>query len=240
MEAPGLLRREPEKSTEAAVHFASIKVVEAGNSQEALQGARSLLARLAPDLEETSSMYRAGMVILLSQVVGQGVHKLARVLGYPTEFVARCARRLVDNGVWPDDLACLEGEGEEAIESFWFDVGVAEGKLCRRRDETGKLQWAPAGHWWKDFDFTLGRTVTEGVVRYKPATVVPTTMLRDDMCDPSEIEDEEEEAPQIIAPVAVKPLPRPGTPTTVRAHNPVAIGEVVVLGAEVSSARWLS
>lgn len=220
------------------MHFSSL---EAASGQEGLQAVRALIARLAPDLNEDSATYRAAFVMVAGQVVGRAVHRLAVVTGYPSEFVARCARRLVDNGVWPDGLACFEDGSTEDVESFWLDVGVAEGKFCRRRDETGSLQWAPAGHWWKEFDFALGRTVTEGVVQYKPATVTPTTLLRDGMCEP---EDPEAEAtmPEPPALVASKPTPRSGATAARQPLTGVGLGvaNVVVLGGtELPSTRWL-
>lgn len=214
-------------------------ILEIGASHHDPRMADELIARHRPDLNESDATYRAAVVILVAQVIGRGVHKLAKVTGYPSEFVARCARRLVDNGVWPDGQPYLSTMTVTDWDAFWQDVGVAEGKLCRRRDEFGQLEWATPGQWWKEFDFSVGnRNVADGVVRYQPATLVPTTLLSEGMCDEDEVEDVEEKRVEAL-PAPRRPLPRAGTAPVSR---PLAgVGSVVVLGGgELSDSCWLS
>jgi hypothetical protein len=121
-------------------------------------------ARLCAPLDPDSSTYRTAILLLRACEVGQGVHKLARVTGYPREFVARCARRLVDNGVWRDGETVSPwtiSEVEDA--AFWADVGVAEGRLYRRTSPEGGLEWARPGEWWKEMQYTVS-------AGYAPAT----------------------------------------------------------------------
>lgn len=216
-------------------------ILEVGSRQDGLRAAAELISQNRPDLDPESMTYRAAVVLLIAPVIGCGVHKLAKVTGYPSEFVARCARRLVDNGVWPDGQPYCSGYTVYNWDDFWRDVGVAEGKLCRRCDETGELQWAAPGEWWKEYDFAVGtRNVSEGVIRYQPATIVPTSLLKDGMCDEDEVEEVEEERKVEFIPAPRRPLPRPGMASLARPKL-VGAGNVVVLGgADLTDACWLS
>lgn len=215
-------------------------MLEVKTQHHSLRSAEEMITGQRPDLNNQSPTYRAAIVLLVAQVVGRGVHKLAKVSGYPSEFVARCARRLVDNGVWPDGQPYMSGTTVHDWDAFWQDVGVAEGKLCRRCNEFGQLEWAPPGQWWKDFDFAVGnRTTTETVIRYQPATFVPTSLLRDGMDDEDEAV-EEEKAQRVEVVPASRKLPRPGQGAVTRPAY-VSTGNVVVLGGgELSDTRWLS
>jgi hypothetical protein len=54
-------------------------------------------------------------------------------------------------------------------ESFRNDVAVAEGKLCRRIDEEGEMEWAPQGYWRKHFEYVAPRDQVETQVTcYQP------------------------------------------------------------------------
>src|SRR5690606_19928997 len=70
------------------VVFSSI--LEVGTQHQGLRGAEEAITRSRPDLDESSATYCAAVVLLVAQVAGRGVHKLAKVTGYPSEFVARC------------------------------------------------------------------------------------------------------------------------------------------------------
>jgi hypothetical protein len=68
--------------------------------------------------------------------------------------VARVVRRLIDNGVWQSGGTFVDWSIEdEASGTFWNDVAVAEGKMCRRVGPGGQIEWAPAGFWNKSFQF---------------------------------------------------------------------------------------
>lgn len=130
---------------------------------------------LDPDLERGSEEFAAASVLVAGNELGHNIDRIARLTGVDREAVARMARRLVDNGVWssgntvshwcdnPDDLA-----------SFRRDVAVAEGRLCRRMDEFGQLEWAPQGYWRKDFEYSGPKADTSShAVRYHPHVEVP-------------------------------------------------------------------
>lgn len=121
------------------------------------EGFREKVSRMSPRLAPDSSEFRAAVLLLAGVEVGHNVDRLARLTGYPPDFVARCARRLYDNGVWRGGETCSpwhdQAGGDEA---FWADVRVAVGQMCRRVTETGHLEWAPAGYWRKAFEY-VGR-----------------------------------------------------------------------------------
>ena len=119
-----------------------------------LAGNTTRIARLRAELDPESASYRTALLLVTACEVGHAVHKLALVTGFPREFVARCARRLVDNGVWQDGVTVspwTTSDSEDA--AFWADVGVAEGKLYRRVTTEGHLEWAPPGQWWKEVHY---------------------------------------------------------------------------------------
>lgn len=139
---------------------------------------RSVIARLhervlqgSGELEPDAPTVRSATILLAAEVIGQNVDRLALLTGYPREFVARCARRLVDNGVWVNGRTASAWRGCEVDSlAFWADVGVAEGKLCRRVGPEGRLEWAPAGHWHKSYDY-LRRADSETCIRYHEPTI---------------------------------------------------------------------
>lgn len=134
---------------------------------------RQLIQGLDPHLDPESSTAKAATLLIAGLQMEHNVVKLAHVTGIQVEFVARCARRLVDNGVWREgETLCAWSAGEHAQPAFWSDVAVAEGKLCRRSDEEGRLEWAPQGHWWKSFDHVT-RAPEEGGTRYHTPSAEP-------------------------------------------------------------------
>lgn len=213
----------------------SFATAESMNSVSRVRSVLKRIEALRPDLDPETETFKAAVVLVTGGIVGQGIHKLAAATGYATEFVARCARRLVDNGVWPDGMAFTdlhEGVGSDA---FWADVAVAEGKLCRRRNEDGSIQWAPPGQWWKEFDF-VSKAVTGGPVRYQLATIAPSSALKDEL---TEVE-EEPELPRItrIRPMVTNRV-SPARPSSHHLVRPAA-GTVVILGStESSDTQWL-
>ena len=110
--------------------------------------------RYNSDIDPASDTFRAAVLLLASLEFGQNVEGLARRTGFPRSFVAKCARRLIDNGVWVGGETAAEWSADdEASGAFWNDVAVAEGKLCRRVGAAGEIEWAPAGYWKKNYEF---------------------------------------------------------------------------------------
>lgn len=118
---------------------------------------RALEARVRrynSDIRTDSPTFRAAVLLLAAVEYGQNIDLLARRTGYDRAFVAKCGRRLIDNGVWVGGSTVSEWSPEdEASGAFWNDVAVAEGKLCRRVGPDGHIEWAPAGYWNKSYDF---------------------------------------------------------------------------------------
>lgn len=112
------------------------------------------VARLDPRLAPDSTRFRSAVLLLAARELGQNVDRLARFTRYPREMVARCARRLVDNGVWKqgETVSRWAADPREDPEAFWGDVGVAEGKLYRRLGGGSTIEWVPVGEWWKSYE----------------------------------------------------------------------------------------
>ena len=124
-------------------------------------------AALAARLDPASPTFRTAVLLLTACEVGQSVHKLSLATGYPVEFVARCARRLVDNGVWRDGNTVSPWTGDDRQEgAFWADVSVAEGKLYRRVSAAGDFEWAAPGEWWKEFHYVVSAASYGTATRY--------------------------------------------------------------------------
>jgi hypothetical protein len=119
--------------------------------------AESLQARITamdPAVSVQSPGYEAALILLASVHVGQNVDRLARFTGLRRDVVARCARRLVDNGVWQDgNIVCRWLDTPEDTDSFWADAAVAEGRLCRRMGDDREMEWAPQGYWRKHYEY---------------------------------------------------------------------------------------
>lgn len=112
------------------------------------------MRRYNSDIDPQSDSFKAAVLLLAAVDYGQNIDILARRTGVERSFVAKCARRLIDNGVWVSGQMVTEWSPEdEASGSFWNDVAVAEGKLCRRTDPRGQIEWAPAGYWKKSYEF---------------------------------------------------------------------------------------
>lgn len=128
-------------------------------SQPAISKRRAVAAiadrirRYNSDIDPGSDTFRAAVVLLAASEFGQNIDVLARCTGFDRAFVARCARRLTDNGVWVAGNTVAEwSTADEASGTFWNDVAVAEGKMCRR-GAGSSVEWAPAGFWNKGFHF---------------------------------------------------------------------------------------
>jgi hypothetical protein len=105
-------------------------------------------------LDPDGETFGAALILVAGCEYGQNVDLLARRTGLSRAFVARCARRLIDNGVWVGGRTVSDWAPDDpASGTFWSDVAVAEGKMCRRTRPDGSFEWAPAGHWNKNFHF---------------------------------------------------------------------------------------
>ncbi|MGH7502017.1 MAG: hypothetical protein ACREL7_09690 [Longimicrobiales bacterium] len=135
------------------------------------------IRRYNSDISPSSDTFRAACLLLSALEFGQNIDVLSRRTGLDRGFVARCARRLIDNGVWKGGETAAEwSSADEASGTFWNDVAVAEGKMCRRVVAGGKVEWAPAGYWNKSFHFTDPEADTRLVNKYlDPDASVPET-----------------------------------------------------------------
>jgi hypothetical protein len=133
-----------------------------------LEGMRWSIRIARPELAEESPGFQTALLLLLGREMGHNVDRLARVSGFPRDFVAKCTRRLFDNGVWQDGRTVCDWSEDEA--SFWADVEVAEGKLYRRVAADGTHEWAPVGQWWKCYDFVSKVGDAGSTVSYHAAT----------------------------------------------------------------------
>jgi hypothetical protein len=119
-----------------------------------IDGPRLVKALGDPDRSPMALTFRASLLLLAAREVGQNVERLAARTGTSRSFVARCARRLLDHGVWVNgETVCEWGDEGPAHPSFWNDVAVAEGKMARRTDESGAFEWVPVGDWIKFYEY---------------------------------------------------------------------------------------
>jgi len=132
-------------------------VVEAPSSARPTLTIRDLEARLRrynSDLDPESETFKAACILMAGVAFGHNVDLLARRTGYARPLVSRVIRRLIDNGVWQGGRSEVDWSVEdEASGTFWNDVAVAEGKMCRRSGADGRTEWAPAGFWNKSFQY---------------------------------------------------------------------------------------
>jgi hypothetical protein len=121
-----------------------------------LESWQARVRRYNSDIDPTSDRFRTAVLLLAALDVGQNIDVLARKTSYSRAFVAKVARRLIDNGVWSGGKTISEwAPADEASGvAFWNDVAVAEGRLCRRTVENGAIEWAPPGYWNKSYDYT--------------------------------------------------------------------------------------
>ena len=160
---------------------------------------RARIRRYNEGLDPQGETFGAALILLAACEYGQNVELLARRTGLQRPFVARCARRLIDNGVWVGGKTVAEWAPEDAASgNFWNDAAVAEGKMCRRTRPDGSLEWAPAGYWNKNFHFLDPDAETRhGNLYFDSAPTVTTT--------PEATEDADETADDAMTP-AVQPV----------------------------------
>lgn len=110
---------------------------------------------LGIDAPPESETFRAALMLVAGLDVGPNPERISRRTGVPRPFASKCARRLIDNGVWSNGQTMGDWVASpEAVDAFARDVAVAEGRLLRRTDPAGRLEWAPPGRWTKSFDGT--------------------------------------------------------------------------------------
>ncbi len=166
-----------------------------------------------PELDQHSSAFMASVLLLAALEYGQNVDILARRTGYDRGFVARCARRLIDNGVWAGGRTISEWSPHDVASSaFWNDVAVAEGKLCRRINGGGQIEWAAPGHWQKSYDFVDASTDLPVTTVYRdPMAVAPPAQVSE-LTPSSDLQadspSEPTPTPEVVAPTPA-PLPTP-------------------------------
>lgn len=169
----------------------------------------------ATETEASSrSTYDAALVLLASVETPHNVDRISRLLGLSREFVARCGRRLCDNGVWAAGrVICSWTDPAPGERAFWADVAVAEGRLCRRIEESGSLQWAAPGVWHKNYSLVDQRPNLDTSVSYEVPSL-PANVQGDEVGSPAPVSEErdadslilEDEAGGSAMPVAAAPF----------------------------------
>lgn len=211
---------------------------------------RAALAELDPSFHPESPGYPAALVLIAGREVGHNIDRIARLTGVAREEVARMARRLFDNEVWvAGNTVSRWCHNPADLASFRNDVGVAEGRLCRKVDELGRVEWAPAGHWRKDFTYVVPRNEDQPrVVVYHPHVPIPEPeplYYPDAEEDPDLCEELVQAPEQRAVPVTDDPGPRsaqwlgnaPGT--TVDHGEPWNSGPNLTFGESCSNTVWL-
>lgn len=101
----------------------------------------------------SSDDWYVALILLAASDIGQNIDRVARRTGAPRPLVSKVARRLVENGVWADGETVARWTGDPtARNAFANDVAVGAGRLLRRIGETGRMEWAAAGQWHKNFE----------------------------------------------------------------------------------------
>jgi len=124
-----------------------------------VQAIRRTVAQIRPELNRESLRFRSAVLLLAGPGLRFNIDRMAGRTQTPRAVVAACTRRLFDNGVWHPDGALYSWVSPDDPQ-FWNDVGVAEGRLCRRLDTLGRIEWAPAGVWRKAYAFVAERSST--------------------------------------------------------------------------------
>lgn len=128
------------------------------------------LREMEPSISRETPRYRAALLLLSLTSLPAQIDHLSHWLSIPREFVARCLRRLVDNGVLAQEGLVGGWTGDVMVEeAFWADVNVANGTWLRRHDSRGSLEWIEAGGGWqKPYDYVMNEAA-ESPTKYIPA-----------------------------------------------------------------------
>ena len=190
---------------------------------------RARIRRYNADVDPSGSTFKAGVLLLAGLEYGHNIDMLANRTGYDRCFVARCARRLIDNGVWKQGRTIADwSQADEASGTFWNDVAVAEGRMCRRLDEGGRFEWAPAGYWNKSFLFVDPAAKDRVAATYLDATQ-PTAQPASPIAAPAS-------APAVPEPGRMIGGLEPGSPTSSDAHTN---GYIPPLHAVFADVVWI-
>jgi hypothetical protein len=127
--------------------------------------------RARPDLHPAHPLARAAVLLLTAPSARFNIDLMERRTGYPRNFVAACARRLYDNGVWKDGRAEYAA-GEPEDPRFWSDAAVALGELCRRDGACGP-EWAAPGEWNKPYEYVSAAPGAGLAISYRDAAPEP-------------------------------------------------------------------
>ncbi len=179
-----------------------------------IDGPRLVKALGDPDRSPMALTFRASLLLLAAREIGQNVERLAARTGTSRSFVARCARRLLDHGVWVNgETVCEWGDEGPAHPSFWNDVAVAEGKMARRIDESGAFEWIPVGDWIKFYEYR-DRSEPVGVHYVPHPRTLPQAPAGWDPADETgaELEVEREDPPVLVVEPAAPPAREPSPP----------------------------
>jgi len=194
------------------------------------------VARARPELSPESDHHRAAVLLLLIDGTGLNVDRLASRSGFPREFVARCLRRLVDNG-WRVESAGRSDSGPGAAlqEHFWWDVDVALGRRLRRVTEEGDPEWAPLDRWVKEFEYA-GRSSENPGVHNEYRHIPPHNP---DPAPPSAGAEEEDDAPPTRRASVPEPADRPARRHAAAPRRPEAPQHVARRHTSTSAAEKL-
>ena len=180
--------------------------------------------RSRPDLDPEDPEYRAAVLLLLIHDTGFNVDRLTMRTRFPREFVARCLRRLSDNGWWVDGAdTCDWGESRASHEHFWLDVDVALARRLRRLTDGGERQWADLDGWVKEFEYAA-RNAQESEV-YNEYRHIPPHDPGPVFVSSGEEDEEEEEGrePPVVHRSAAQPRPVPATSAPADRPAPVNV-----------------
>jgi hypothetical protein len=124
------------------------------SSSATLDQVRARAFALDPSLQGSEpDRLQAALLLLSADVVGQNVARLSRFTRLDATFVAKTARRLVDNGIWAGGRTlCAWHHPHEGAAAFRADVEVALGLALRRLDGEETMCWARPGAWRKPFE----------------------------------------------------------------------------------------
>jgi hypothetical protein len=223
----------PSEASETELESSELELdleMEVERPETTIDMVRTRIAMLDSTLQQGSPDHDAALILVAAALTGQNIDRLARFTGLRREQVARCARRLVDNGVWREgNTVCRWIDTPEDTESFRADVAVAEGRLCRRMGTDGELEWAPQGYWRKHYEYVGPRGEEQSqVVCYHPH-VEPIVQ------DLPYAEDEEDDDEELV-PVG-PPHPRQqAVPAPPASDEPAA--PPVWLGGETADEPW--
>jgi hypothetical protein len=102
-----------------------------------LQSMKDNVRNMDENLAEDSFTFQAAMVLLVSEMVGPYVDRIATFLQYPRSLVQVISARLTEARIWDGDQVRSDGwrDPQNGGEPFLLDLMVAEGKVIGRWSE---------------------------------------------------------------------------------------------------------